>query len=153
MDRGLDCRRWLRFALAAWVSIALVVGCQKDRGTPAAMQLSKRYQALKNAGDSAADALLVPMPTVPAKPVSPEEAERIQTECFLHQDIRILSIRADSPHRLVLTTKGNVSAPTLQVQTAKGVDRVQRTMANPDLIVEVRGGRIHGVRAEMHSGR
>jgi len=42
--------------------------------------------------------------------------------------------------------------PTLRVKTADGVETVQRTMANPDLSVEVRDGRIYGVTASLHMG-
>jgi len=116
----------------------------------AEMQLCEKYKVLKNAGDSSADQLLAALPAMPAEPISQEEAERFQADCFLHQDIRILSVHLASSNQFVLVTKGNVSAPTLQIRTAKGVDRVQRTMVNPDLIVEVRDGKIHGIRAKMH---
>lgn len=116
-------------------------------------ELCQQFLLLKKAGDPAADALLAPRAAQPEQPLSQEEAARFQTNCFLHQDIRILAARRDAQGRLVLFTKGNVSAPTLEVRTARGVDRVQRTMVNPDLIVEVRDGTIHGLRAEMHTGR
>jgi hypothetical protein len=116
----------------------------------AALSLCKEYAALKNAGDPSADQLLATLPAAPPEPISPEQADRFQADCFLYQDIRILFVHLGPPNQFVLVTKGNVSAPTLQVRTAKGVDRTQRTMVNPDLIVEVRDGRIHGVRAKMH---
>ena len=50
----------------------------------------------------------------------------------------------------MLYTKGNVSAPTLDVKTETGMEAAQRTMANPDLVVEVRNGRIYGVAAHLH---
>ncbi len=89
----------------------------------------------------------------PEQPLSPDEAERLQTTCFLHQSLRILSIRPIASNRFVLVAKGQVLAPRLQVRTPTGVDRSQRTMIDPDLTVEVRDGKIHGVRAEMHSER
>jgi hypothetical protein len=120
---------------------------------PEEVQLVERFMALKNASDPEAEQLLAPPQVVEDKPVSEAEADRIQTECFLRQNLRILSVRFNREKRWVLATKGNVSAPTLPVRTATGVDRVQRTMSNPDLIVEVRDDKVHGVRAQMPSGR
>jgi hypothetical protein len=40
----------------------------------------------------------------------------------------------------------------MDVQTPNGVERGQRQMTNPDVVVEVRGGKIYGVRAELHVG-
>lgn len=112
--------------------------------------LCERFRMLKNAADPSAADFLAPLPVQPNEPISETEAARFQAECFLRQELRILAVRRSSKDRLVLVTKGNVSAPTLEVRTARGVDRVQRTMVNPDLIVEVREGKIRGIRAEMH---
>lgn len=120
---------------------------------PEEVQIVERFMALKNADDPEAEQLLAPPPVIADKPVSEWEANRIQTECFLRQNIRILSVRPTWEKRWVLATKGNVSAPMLPVRTANGVDRIQRTMSNPDLIVEVRDGKVHGIRAQMPSGR
>ncbi len=114
-------------------------------------QVCVQFLRLKNAGDPAADKLLGPSPLVPTAPVSKAEADRLQTDFFLRQDVRVVGAGRDKPTgALVLYTKGNVSAPTLDVKTAAGVETAQRTMANPDLVVEVRDGRIHGVAARMH---
>ena len=79
------------------------------------------------------------------------EADRLQTDFFLRQDVRIVGAGRDkATGALVLYTKGNVSAPTLHVKTETGVETAQRTMANPDLVVEVRDGRIYGVAAHLH---
>lgn len=134
--------------------LLLLAGCgiqQRVEVAPSEKIVCEQWQASKNAGDPSAAQLLAALPDAPSEPISAEEAERFQAGCFLHQDIRIVSIRPVSSNRFVLVTKGNVSAPALQVRAAQGVDRIQRTMVNPDVIVEVREGRIHGVRAEMHS--
>jgi hypothetical protein len=108
---------------------------------------------LKNAGSPDALALLGPPPAVPGGPVSEEQADRLETDYFLREDVRIVGGGRD-PHTraLVLYAKGNVSAPALKVQTAGGVETAQRTMANPDLAVEVRDGRIYGVASSLHLG-
>jgi hypothetical protein len=162
-------RRWpfvvlIGILLVLGVSLALIASGWTDRSfRPEAARsgaiadperdLCEQFRLLKNAGDPSVDDLLAPLPIPPEKPISQEEAARFQADCFLHQDIRILAVRRDMNGPLVLDTKGNVSAPPLEVRIARGVDRVQRTMVNPDLIVEVRDGKIHGLRAEMHTGR
>jgi hypothetical protein len=127
-------------------------GVTADDGVGEVRRLAGVFQNLKNANDPAVEQLLGPMPAVPEEPISQEEAERFQADCFLRQNLQILSIRMARADRLVVVTKGNVSAPTISVRTANGVDRIQRTMSNPDLIMEIRDGKIHGVRAELHSG-
>ena len=108
---------------------------------------------LKNTGSPDALALLGPVPAVPGGPVSEEQADRLETDFFLREDVRIVGAGRD-PHTqaFVLYAKGNVSAPALKVQTAGGVENAQRTMANPDLAVEVRDGRIYGVASSLHMG-
>jgi hypothetical protein len=147
-----------RFTLLACGLLAILTGCRDHRAgvdvpevTPPELELCQRWTTLKNARDPKAEELLAPKPSAPEQPISPDEAERIQTTCFLHQDIRILSIRLTASNRLLLVAKGSVSAPKLEVRTTKGVDRGQRIMLDPDLIVEVRDGKIHGVRAQMHT--
>ena len=110
-----------------------------------------KFIRLKNAGDPAAVNLLGSAPAVPAAPVSRAEADHLQADFFLQQDIRIVGVGRDRrTQALVLYTKGNVFAPTLQVRTTDGVETAQRTMSNPDLTVEVRDGRIYGVAANLH---
>lgn len=115
-------------------------------------KICEQYKELKNHGDASANQLLATLPEVPADPISQEQADRFHADCFLHQNIRIVSIRMSSSNRLILSTHGNVSAPAISVRGAHGVERIQRTMSNPDLCVEVRDGKLHGVRAELHSG-
>jgi hypothetical protein len=92
----------------------------------------------------------------PEQAVSPEEANRLQTDSFLRGDLRILEIRRErgekgSPQRYRLVTHGDVASQTLTIKTDKGTERSQRTMSHPDLIVEVGDdGKIYGVRAELH---
>jgi hypothetical protein len=108
---------------------------------------------LKNADDATAVTLLGPVPAISDGPVSRVEADHLQAEFFLRQDVRIVGVGRDRRTKaLVLYTKGNVFAPTLQVKTATGAETAQRTMSNPDLTVEVRDGRIYGVAANLHVG-
>ena len=108
---------------------------------------------LKNKGDPAAAALLGPPTAAPNGPVSQEEADRLDTEYFLRQDIHFTGVgRAAKPGQLVLCAKGSVSAPELHVRTASGVESRQRVLFNPDITVEVRDGRIYGVCSSAHMG-
>ena len=105
----------------------------------------RQFMQAKNAGAPAPE-LLGPPPAVPDGPVSPEEADRLDTEFSLRQDVHFSGVgRAAKPGELVLCAKGSVSAPELRVRTASGVETHQRVMFNPDVTVEVRDGRICGV--------
>jgi hypothetical protein len=121
-------------------------------------RLCERFAQLHNGGELAAAALLGRVPAVPDGPVSPEEANRLQADWFLREPIEISHVGPDRTPgarpaaRFVLVTKGNVSAPALQERTPTGVVRSQRTMSNPDITVEVRDGKIYGVRPELHVG-
>jgi hypothetical protein len=116
-------------------------------------RICARFIELKNAGHPVAFQMLGPAPAVPNGPVSQAEADGLQTDFFLRQDVRIVGVGRDRRSgALVLYTKGNVFAPTLQVKTATGAQTAQRTMSNPDLTVEVRDGRIYGVAAGLHVG-
>jgi hypothetical protein len=152
--------------LAVLAAAAAVLGWGAWRDAPAperpapaeqsvteAERVIDRFVRLTNAGDPAAADLLGPAPAVPKGPVSPGEVGRLQTDYFLREPVRVVSALPSPGGRFVLVVQGNVAAPTLEVRTPTGVERSQRTMTNPDLVVEVRDGKIHGVRAELHTGR
>jgi hypothetical protein len=114
--------------------------------------LCESFAEKKNTGDPAAKALLPPMPAWPEAAVGQEDADHLQADLFLREVARIETVRPmPGAQRFVLTTDGNVAAPPLSVQTATGVERSQRTMTNPEIVVEVRGGLIHAVRARLGS--
>jgi hypothetical protein len=121
-----------------------------------------RFVKLHNAGDPDAAVLLGPQPRVPDRALSPVEAEKLQTEFFLRQKTEIKEYsrkrftsgrwRTLPEGQFVLVVKGHLAAPPMKVRTDKGVKTSQAMLYNPDLIVEVREGTIHGVRAELHEG-
>jgi hypothetical protein len=112
----------------------------------------ERFAWLKNAGDPAAQALLPPKAVWPEGAVGQEEADHLQADLFLREVHQIVTVRPEpGAERFALTTEGNVAAPALSVQIATGVERSQRTMTNPEIIVEVRGGLIYAVRARLGS--
>jgi hypothetical protein len=147
-------------AVGAWVLFQVLPSqpAEPSQAVTDEEVLCDRFAHLHNAGDPAAEALLGRVPVVPDAPATSEEASRLQADFFLRAPIEILQVapergRPVSPTgRFVFVTKGNVAAPTLQERTSTGVERSQRTMSNPDLVVEVRDGKIYGVRAELHVG-
>jgi hypothetical protein len=130
----------------------------------AADRLVDRFVKLRDARDRAALRLLGRVPEVPDGPVSEAEAERLQTDFFLRdKDLRFrLVCRGepdgnggirDTPGLYTLLGEGYVTAPAIGVKTDKGVDPpAQRMMSHPALVVEVRGGKIFGVRATLPPG-
>jgi hypothetical protein len=131
------------------------IGCEaksQDEAEPGGV--CALFVERKNAGDPKADDLLGPAPAVPDHPVSRADADRLETDFFLRQDFTIDHVRhGKSTGQLVLVAKGNVAAPRLEIQDGASLDSEQRTMSNPDLTVEVRGGRIVGVEARLHVGK
>jgi hypothetical protein len=109
-----------------------------------------------NAGDAPPAGLLGPKPAVPTEPVAREEADRLDAEFILRQRYRVLEVRPhespkDGPPRFLLVLKGSVASEHLQVRNPKGeIEPSQRALSNPDVIVEVRDGKIYGVRAQLH---
>jgi hypothetical protein len=114
-------------------------------------QVCDTFVQKRNGGDPGGNNLLGPAPGVPAGAVSESEADRLQTEHFLRSDLTIVEIRRTQvPNRYCFVTQGNVAAPRLEVVHNNETCPEQRTMSNPDLYVEVRDGKIHGVRATLH---
>jgi hypothetical protein len=127
----------------AWVRYADPVHAQPR-------SVGRHFMELKNAGDPRADDLLGPAPVIPDEPVSEAEADRLDAEVLLHGRLQIKDVRAEDGSHLALAAQGSYSARPLQVQTASGVERSQRVLTNPDIIVEVRDGKLYGVRLQLH---
>jgi hypothetical protein len=117
--------------------------------------LVDQFMHLKNAKDERAHDLLAQLPPVPEETVavSPDEAQRIQTAYFLRDTLEIVTIERVTKSSKVptyrLTTEGTVASPRLTVRVANGARSEQRTMSNPDVLVEVRDGKIIGIRSEL----
>jgi hypothetical protein len=110
------------------------------------------FMQKRDAGDPGADDLLAAAPGIPGGAVTESEAEAIQTDCFLRDsNLQVVEIRKTQvPNRYCFVTKGNVAAPRLEVRRNNDTSSEQRTMTNPDLFLEVRDGKICGVRATLH---
>jgi hypothetical protein len=122
-------------------------GRNDDEGLP----LCRRFADLRNAHDAGAEALLGPAVGVPADPVAPEQAERIDADTFLRRDnLRVVEVRREgSSGQYLLVMEGAAAGEPLQVRSGDKINRSQRVMTNPALVVEVRDGKIHGVRAQL----
>jgi hypothetical protein len=138
-----------RLVAVAGLFVLLGAGCSAKPDP-----VCEQFMQLKNAQDPAADDLLGPLPQVPTNPVTDEEADRLDAEFILHSPLWIAAARPETvangePARCVLVVKGTFSCRSLLIQGGQGLS--QRHLVNPDVIVEIRDGKIYGVRARMHS--
>ncbi len=117
-------------------------------------QFCRQFADLKNADDPQADTLLGPPPAVPAVPVTREEADRLDAEIMLRQAFHVRKVYRDPGGlaRFVLVAEGALSSERITIQAPRGPEVGQRAMWSPDLVVEVRDGQLHGVRARLHEG-
>jgi hypothetical protein len=108
-------------------------------------ELCKEFAALKNANDPKADDLLGRVPEVPKQGVSQQEFEALQTDFFLRCKFQIATVNPvpGQKNRLSLKTLDTVVAPRIPIQ-GKGSE--DRNITGSRLIVEVRNGKIFGVR-------
>ena len=110
--------------------------------------------------DMKATTNLAPDPTFDDKPVSEAEGDAKQSHHLLHRAKKIIAIHAgepgedknwlNTPHRYTLTTRLEGSTPKVAVQVGNRVATPSSLfIINPDIIVEVRDGKIHALRAEL----
>ncbi len=133
-------------ALAMFLRTGGLVAGTEDDG----LAQCRRFADLKNAHDAAAESLLGPAVSVPAGAVAADEAQRIDADTFLRRDtLRVVDVRRDAPGRFLLVTQGSATGEPLSVRSGDAVSRSQRVMTNPALVVEVRDGKIHGLRAQL----
>ena len=120
--------------------------------------------AFRNARNENAKATsnLAPDPVFDDKPVSEAEEDAMQAGYFLHGARQIVAIRAGefdekqrtwlkTPHRYTLTTRIQGSTPKVAVKVGGRVEAPRGLfMIDPDIVVEVRDGKIHALRADLH---
>jgi hypothetical protein len=126
--------------------------------SPSDLELCQRFAELKNAGSPEADQLLEPAVPIPEAALSASEADRLGANLLLHQPVKVLTVRqlppkAVTPARFVLELDGSMALDRMQVQTTDGSESQQRTYYNPDLIVEVRDGKIRGLKVTVRGGQ
>jgi hypothetical protein len=132
---------------AAWKPIT-----EKDR-------LVDAFRKARNV-DAKSTLNLAPDPVFDGKPVSEAEGEAMQAHYILHRIRQIVAIRSGEPgegmawldtHRYTLKTREPANAPKVAVKVGDRVGPLRGlTMLNPDIVVEVRDGKIHALRAELN---
>jgi len=145
---------------------AVAIGYQLHEAAPSTAATSeeealcRRFMDLKNAGDSRADELLTPAPVAPKTPVTEDEGRRLDAQFIARNRFQVLEVRrhpgstklnSAGPRRFVLILKGGCASEPLTIKTATGVEESQRFLLDPDLIVEVRDGKIHPFEVRAHS--
>lgn len=124
-------------------------------------EIVQRFVQWHNTGDPRARELLGRTPSVPEEPITPEEADRLQTDFFLRNPGKIVDVwrrehlgggqwRPLPGNQYLLVVEGGFASPRIPVREDGHVHRGQRVLKNPDLIVEVRDGKLYGVRAQIH---
>ena len=144
-------------AILAILVIVGAYGCfsSKEEDNPE-LALCRQFMELKNAGDPTANNLLTPKPVTPEKPLSPEETERLlDGQLLLRENFRIKEVHPEksddsaSRPRFILVVDGGISCERM-VMTPDGPRSQCRSLGNPDIVVEVRDGKIRGLRAQLH---
>jgi len=154
---------WLPvLALAALAAAGLAAVGLSGCGGGAAARLERdravvaRFVELKGADDARAADLLNPAPPVPAEPMSQEEFDRFVLDSMLHSDLHFKRLRpqpagapaaGSRPPRFVISTEGVFNSPRLQVRTGTEAKPQQRSLYNPDVVVEVVDGKLRCVAA------
>lgn len=120
-----------------------------------------RFVEMHQKGDPDRAALLAEMPGGDG-PISEDEFERRAAGHFLRdRDLKIVEVWKGEPGddgkpraaagRYTLITKGSARTPHLTVRDAKGNESpTALSMFNPDIVVEVAGGKVRPVRTEAH---
>jgi hypothetical protein len=119
-------------------------------------QFCLKFADKVNSGEKPPADLLGPAPSVPAEPVTPDEADRLDAEFILRNSYKVTEVRPqpDGPKgapRFLFVLKGDVKSERLRVRAWEGrIEEGQRSMTSPEVIVEVRDGKIYGVKAQVH---
>jgi hypothetical protein len=129
------------------------------RDTPEA--LVERFARLMQSDRRAALALLGPPAPFDLEPLSEAEAEARASDYFLRlENTHILAVLPGVPDGLgkqrplpdhwTLVTRANGSTPAQRIRTREGISPPRSmTLTNPDIIVEVRQGKLVPVRMEL----
>ena len=127
--------------------------------TTEADRLVDAFRTARNE-DAESSLNLAPDPVFDDKPVGENEGEAMHAAYILHRVRKIVEISAgepvkgggwwDTPRRYTLATRGQYSAPKVAIEIAGRVQTpASLFIIDPDIVVEVRDGKIHALRAEM----
>jgi hypothetical protein len=158
---------WPRVALAAVTLVATAVLAwflvmQMLSWSPATpMGLLADFAARLKDDPEAARRMLGPAAVFDLEPVSEDEAERRAADFYLRaKGLKVIDVlegvpdgqgkQVPTPGKYTLVTKGLVTTPPQRLKTKTGVDDPRHgNLANPDVIVEIRDGKIVALRTEL----
>ncbi|MFQ3593516.1 MAG: hypothetical protein SNJ82_10080 [Gemmataceae bacterium] len=151
---------WLALALLAVIA-AGVLWWRWPLAEDAEEALVQQFVHLLRDNRTAALKLLGPAAEIDLEPVSEAEAEARACDYFLRLDnlkvVEILPGTPDGigkqqplPHFWTLVTRANGSTPPQRIRTRDGVSPPRSmTLTNPDLVIQVRQGKLIPVRTEL----
>jgi hypothetical protein len=154
---------WRALGAAVALSAALVVIAfllwPKEKPAEAG-RLVARFVALHNEKDPAAAGLLGPPVTTSGRWLGEGEAEAYQADFCLRSALKVVGVYPGDPDgsgrqrgvagHYTLATSGSVGTAEMRTRLASGREWVgSYVLTNPDVIVEVRGGKIYGLRTAL----
>lgn len=115
-------------------------------------QMCRKFADLKNANDPRAEDYLGPRSVIPDHSVSRQEADQLDAESILRMPFHVKEVRplrsSGPAHQFKLVVQGGMASD--HVWREGGSRPTQIVYMNPDIIIEVRGGKIYGLRAQLH---
>ena len=148
-----------RAALPVAIQRQVAAGHEEDAAAIEGERLCREFARRKNDSASGANDLLEPASGPPDAAVSRQEADRLEADMILRGRLRIAQVRrqqvggtaSQDPPRFVLVAEGAYASAPIKVRTPDGrVETSQRVaIQDPDILVEVRAGKIHGTRVTV----
>jgi hypothetical protein len=156
-------RSWLGPALfLLTLAAALTLGAflAYHAATDGPLALLQDFALRLKSDPEAARRMLGPAAVFDLEPVSEDEAERRATDFFLRSEgLKVIDVvegvpveggQKAEPGKYTLVTRGYASTPKQRVVTKRGVEGpAPWHLSNPLVVVEVRDGKIVGLRTEM----
>ncbi len=112
--------------------------------------LIHRFALWTLSGDKRAREMLPAAPAVPDQSMSEAEADVWSAAYILtHPDLRVVKVSPAAKGAFKMETKCKINPPLLRIREKDGrVVNSSQSRFNPDVIVEVRGGKIHALAVE-----
>jgi hypothetical protein len=145
------------FVLLPALATLLLAGCKSRETTvqlPANDSLVQQFARLKNAGDNTANDLIAPGPDLSQTVIEEEDKPAFDAAFVLHEPSQIVEIIPDDPTalfpRFAFVLKGGFATPKVTIRNKNGLQAgSQRILSNPEVLVEVREGRIHPLKVGL----
>jgi predicted Zn finger-like uncharacterized protein len=112
------------------------------------------FARLKNAGDSKANDLLAPVPDLTQTVIDEQDKPAFDAAVVLREPGTIIDVLPEDPTapfpRFALLLKGGFDIPKVSIRDKFGVhEGSQRGLFNPEVLVEVRDGRIYPLKVGL----